>query len=89
MPIAASFAPPWSGPLRAPIAATTAAARSAPVHLVLGMQDHRHVEGAGLALGRPLAVQHGQEALGVGEGGIRRHGLETLAAPVVTGDDRG
>ena len=58
------------------------------VHLVLGVEDHRYVEGTNLALGRPLAVQHRQKALGVGERGIRRHGLETLAAPVVAGNDR-
>src|SRR5205085_8917555 len=29
-----------------------------------------------------------EKAFGVGETGIRRHGLETLAAPVVAGNDR-
>ena len=58
------------------------------VQLVLGVQDHRHVEGARLAFGRALAPQHREEVLGVRELGIRLDGRELLAQAVVAGDDR-
>jgi hypothetical protein len=58
------------------------------VHLVLGVQDHRHVEDVRLARVGPLAVQHREEVLGVRELGIGRDWLQTLAPPVLSRDRR-
>jgi hypothetical protein len=58
------------------------------VHLVLRVQDHRHVEGTRLLLGGRLAAEHRQEVLGVRKGRIGLDRLEAAPAPVVSRDDR-
>ena len=53
------------------------------VHLVVGMQDQRHVEGAGGLLVGPLARQHVQEVRGVAETRIGLDRIQPAAAAVV------
>ena len=55
---------------------------------MLGVQDHRDVEGVRVTLARALAVQHREEVLGVGERRVGCDRLEALAAPVVARDHR-
>ena len=58
------------------------------VHLVLGVEDHRDLEGARLLRGRRLAAQHREEVLGIAQRRVRLDDRLAAAAPLVAGDDR-